>query len=36
VRHVGHFGTGDLEINIDSDEALEKAKPFLIQSYEAS
>jgi predicted transport protein len=36
VRHIGHFGTGDLEITIDSDEALEKAKPFLVQSYEAS
>lgn len=36
VRHIGHFGTGDLEIAIDSDEALEKAKPLLVQSYEAS
>jgi predicted transport protein len=36
VRHIGHFGTGDLEITIDSDEALERAKPLLVQSYEAS
>jgi predicted transport protein len=36
VRHIGHFGTGDLEITISSDEALERAKPLLIQSYEAS
>jgi predicted transport protein len=36
VRHIGHFGTGDLEITIDSDEAFEKAKPFLVQSYEVS
>lgn len=36
VRYIGHFGTGDLEITIDSDEALERAKPFLVQSYEAS
>ncbi len=36
VREIGHFGTGDLEITIDSNEALEKAKPFLVQSYEAS
>lgn len=36
VRHIGHFGTGDLEITISSDEALERAKPFLVQSYEAS
>lgn len=36
VRHIGHFGTGDLEITIDSDEALEKAKSYLVKSYEAS
>jgi predicted transport protein len=36
VRQIGHFGTGDLEITIDTDETLERAKPFLVQSYEAS
>ncbi len=36
VRNVGHFGTGDLEIRIHSDEDLEKAKPLILRSYEAS
>jgi predicted transport protein len=36
VRKIGHFGTGDLEIKISSDEDLEKAKPLLLKSYEAS
>jgi len=36
VRSIGHFGTGDLEITIQSREDLERAKPLLVQSYEAS
>ena len=36
VRDVGHYGTGDLEITIASDEDLERAKPLLLRSYEAS
>ncbi|MEM5516177.1 DUF5655 domain-containing protein [Henriciella sp. AS95] len=36
VRNVGHFGTGDLEITISSHEDLERAKPYILQSYEAS
>lgn len=36
VKQIGHFGTGDLEITITSDQDLENAKPFLIMSYEAS
>ncbi len=36
VRNIGHFGTGDLEITIKSMEDLELAKPYLVQSYEAS
>lgn len=36
VRQIGHFGTGDLEIVISSDADLEKAKPLLERSYEAS
>jgi predicted transport protein len=36
VRNIGHYGTGDLEIVIDSEAALERAKPLLIQSYENS
>lgn len=34
VRKIGHYGTGDLEITITTDEGLEKAKAFIIQSYE--
>lgn len=36
VRHVGHFGTGDLEVSLKSHDDLERAKPLIIQSYEAS
>jgi predicted transport protein len=36
VKNIGHYGTGDLEISISSDEDVEKAKPLLIRSYEAS
>ena len=36
VRAIGHYGTGDLEIRIGKNSDLEKAKPLLIQSYEAS
>lgn len=36
VREIGHFGTGDLEITIKSKQDLEKTKPFLVQSYDAS
>jgi predicted transport protein len=36
VRNVGHFGTGDLEITIASDDDLERAKSLLVMSYEAS
>ena len=35
VRKIGHYGTGDLEIVIDSDDAFERAKPLLIRSYNA-
>lgn len=36
VRKIGHFGTGDLEISILSDQDLERAKPYVERSYEAS
>jgi predicted transport protein len=36
VSGVGHFGTGDLEVNLRTPADLEKAKPLLLQSYEAS
>lgn len=36
VREIGHFGTGDLEIAVRSMGDLERAKPLLNKSYEAS
>ncbi len=36
VRTIGHYGTGDLEINIMDDNALEYAKPLILRSYEVS
>lgn len=33
---IGHFGTCDLEITVKTLADLEKAKSFLIKSYEAS
>jgi predicted transport protein len=36
VTDIGHYGTGDLEIVIDSDQDLEDAKPLFVKSYEAS
>ena len=36
VRNIGHYGTGDLEISIQSDTDLERAKPLVLKSYEAS
>lgn len=36
VRNVGHFGTGDLEATLKSHDDLERAKPLIVQSYEAS
>jgi len=36
VRQIGIHGTGDLEITIQSDEDLERAKPLLIRSYETN
>lgn len=36
VRHIGHFGTGDLEVTLKLYDDLERAKPLIIQSYEAS
>lgn len=36
VRKVGHYGTGDLEVTISTPEDLERAKPLLQESYEAS
>lgn len=36
VRNVGHFGTGDLEVTLKSHDDLERAKPLIVRSYEAS
>ena len=33
VRTIGHWGTGDLEVLINSWETFEKAKPLMQQSY---
>lgn len=36
VTDIGHYGTGDLEIVIDSDQDFEDAKPLFVKSYGAS
>ena len=36
VRKVGHWGTGDLEITIKTADDFERAKPYIVKSYEAS
>jgi predicted transport protein len=33
---TGHYGTGDVEITLSKAEDLEKAKPLIQRSYEAS
>ncbi len=36
VRKIGHYGTGSLEISLKTDADLERAKEFLLKSYEVS
>lgn len=36
VRKIGHFGTGDLEISIQKMDDFERAKEFIVKSYEIS
>jgi predicted transport protein len=36
VSEIGHFGTGDLEVRISSLTDLERAKPLIERSYDAS
>lgn len=36
VTNIGHFGTGNLELTVRTLEDVEKAKPFILKSYEAS
>ena len=34
VTDIGHFGTGDLELTLSSQEDFEKAKPFIEMAYQ--
>lgn len=36
VSEIGHFGTGDLELRVSSAADLERAKPLIERSYDAS
>ena len=36
VTKIGHYGTGDLEITILKPDDLERAKPLIQKSYDAS
>ncbi|PEA18094.1 DUF91 domain-containing protein [Bacillus cereus] len=36
VSNIGHYGTGELEVTITSDEDIEKAKNFINMSYDIS
>lgn len=36
VRMIGHYGTGELEITISNESDVEKAKQYLLRSYEVS
>ncbi len=36
VRGIGHQGTGDLKVTLRTPKDLERAKPLLRESYEAS
>ncbi|OIJ14568.1 DUF91 domain-containing protein [Anaerobacillus alkalilacustris] len=36
VTNIGHYGTGDLEVTIGSNEDIEKAKSFINMSYDVS
>lgn len=34
VSKIGHYGTGDLELSISTEEELEQAKPLIARSYQ--
>ena len=36
VSQLGHAGTGDLEIRIQTDGELERARPLLLRSYQGA
>ena len=33
VSEIGHFGTGDTEVSIESDQDLQTAKPLIEKAY---
>ena len=33
MRNIGHYGTGDLEISIKTDQDFEKTKPLIERAY---
>jgi predicted transport protein len=35
MTHIGHFGTGDVEVTLTSVEDLERAKPLIQQAFDA-
>jgi predicted transport protein len=36
VSTIGHYGTGELEVIVDDDIQLERAKPLILRSYESA
>ena len=36
VSNIGHYGTGDLEITLGTPDDLDRAKPLIQRSYDAS
>ncbi len=34
VTHIGHWGTGNLEVTLNTMADLEAAKPFIMAAYE--
>lgn len=34
VTHIGHYGTGDLELSLSTEEDMEAAKPFIEAAYQ--
>jgi predicted transport protein len=36
LSKIGHFGTGDLEVKLQSNDDFEKAKPLILKSYEGN
>ncbi len=36
LRQIGHLGTGDLEVSVGSTDDLERSKPLIARSYQAS